>query len=95
MPGNPGGIRRGDSSLLNSLGILGQVADCSACRGILQDGVTGILRGDAGGPSITHHIQCGGGCSGLTLVIGGGRESRQAVQVRTVGMTSKRPLLRR
>ena len=57
MTGNIGGIRRGASIPPHPMGILGQVADVSAHKGILQDIVTGILGGDAGGPSYPHHIK--------------------------------------
>ena len=50
MPVNPGGIRRGASIPPHPTGILVQVADVSARRGILQDRVTGIPGGDVGGP---------------------------------------------
>ena len=49
MPGNPGGIRLGASITPHPTGILVQVVDVSAHRGILQDSVTGIPGGDLGG----------------------------------------------
>ena len=61
MTGNLGGIRHGASIPPHPTGILGQVADGSARRGILRDGVTGIPGGDVGGPYYPHHIQCGDG----------------------------------
>ena len=94
MPVNLGGIQSGASSPPHPTGILGQVVDGSACRGIMWYGVTGIPVVDVGGPSYPHHIQCGGGCSGLTLCSGGGRERRQEVRAQTGGMTPKRLLIR-
>ena len=64
-----------------------------ARRGVLWDRIPGIPGGDAGGPSVPHHIQCGGGCSGPILGSGGGREIGRAGRERTGGKTPKRPLL--
>ena len=93
MPGNTGGIRRGASRPLHPTGILVSVAVGSAHRGLLRDVVPGFPGGDAGGPSIPNHIQCSGGRSGTELGSGDGRARRWEEQVRTGGMTLKRPLL--
>ena len=58
------------------------VADGSAIRGLLRDGIPGIPGGGAGVPSVLHHIQYGGGLSGSTLVIGDGIEIRTGVDSR-------------
>ena len=76
MPGNTGEIRRGASIPSHPPGILAHVVDGSTHRGLLQDGVPGITGSDAGGPSFTHHIKCGGGYSGTTMGRSGGRYSR-------------------
>ena len=67
--------------------------DSSAYRGILQDTVPGIPGGDVGGPSVPHHIQCGGGRSGPTLGSGNGRDSGRAGRAQAGGTTPKCPLL--
>ena len=56
MPGNTGEIRRGASRPSHPPGIVAHVVDGSTHRGILQDGVPGIPGSDAGGPSVTHHV---------------------------------------
>ena len=63
-------------------------------RGLLRDGVPGIPGGDAGGPSVPHHIQCGGGRSGLTLCRSDVIASGWVGQARTGGMAPKHSLLR-
>ena len=73
MPGNTRGIQRGDSSLPHPPGILGLVADGSACRGILRDGVTGFLWDETVRPFVPHHIQFGGESIGVALGSGDGR----------------------
>ena len=75
MPENLVGICHGSLRMPHPLGILVSVADGSARRVILRDGVPGFPGGDTGGPSSTHHIQCDGGRSGLALVSGDGRAS--------------------
>ena len=62
-------------------------------RGILWVVVPVIRGGGVGGPSVPHHIQCGGGRSGPTLGSGGGRESGRSGRVRRAGTTLKRPIL--
>ena len=52
-----------------------------------------IKVGDIGVPAVPHHIQCGGGCSGVALGRGDGRGSRRAGLVRTEGQTPTFPLL--
>ena len=63
-------------------------------RGLLWDGVPGIPGCDPGGPSVPHHIQCGGGRSGSTLGSGDGRVRGRVGQVQTGGMTQNLLLLR-
>ena len=55
----------------------------------------GFRGGDAGGTSVPHHIQCGGGCSSMSLGSGGGRERGREGRARTGGTTPKHPLIRR
>ena len=93
MPGNTVGIWCGASISPHPPGILVSVAGGIPCRGLLLDGVTGIPGGDAGGTSVSHHIQRGGGHSGPTLVIGDGRASGQVERARTGGTKPKHPLL--
>ena len=64
-------------------------------RGLLWDGVPGIPGCDPGGPSVPHHIQCGGGRSVPTLGSSGGRYIERAGQAWTEGTTPKRPIIRR
>ena len=64
MPVNPIWIWHGASIPPHSPDILGLVVDGSSSRWILWKGIPGILGGDAGGPSFSQHIKCGGGRSG-------------------------------
>ena len=94
MPGNPGVKWNGASSPTHPPGIMGKVADVSACRGQLRDAIPGIPGGDAGGPWIPHYIHCGGGWSGTKLGSGGGSKRRRAGRASTGGTTPNLPLLR-
>ena len=55
MPGNTGGIWRGDSIPPHPRGILGSFADGIVHSGLLWDVVPGFLGGDAGGTSPPHY----------------------------------------
>ena len=94
MPVNIGRIQHGDLSPPHPPDILRLIAYGRSSRGLLQDGIPGFQGGDTGGPSISHHIQCAGERSGLTLGIVDFRESGQAGRVRTGRKTPKRPILR-
>ena len=59
LPQHPGGIWSGPSGIPPHQEILGQNHHGGADRRILWHHFQGILRGDPGGPSISHNLQCG------------------------------------
>ena len=74
MPVYPVGTRHGVLGLLHPLHILGQIEDDGLRRQLLWRSVSMFLGGDPGGSVVPHHLQCDGGCSGVSLgITGGGR----------------------
>ena len=73
MPGHPGGIRRGDQIPPPSTKVSGAASDYGAGGRLLQITLMRRDRRDTGVTTVSQHLQCGGGCSGLPLgVLGGG-----------------------
>ena len=62
---------------------------------MIRYGVPGIPGGFVGWRSVLNHIQCGGGCSGLKLSSGDGRESGRSGWSRMGGTTPKCHILHR
>ena len=59
------------------LSILLQSSDGGLYGGILRGVIPRFLEGDPGGPPIPNHLQCGGGSSGTSLdLVGGKRHGR-------------------
>ena len=52
--------------------ILGSAEDGREGGGVLRVGFPGLQGGDSGGPTIPHHLQCGGEYGVKTLVQGDG-----------------------
>ena len=67
MPGHPGGIWRGSQGPPSPLHVLGKASDGGACRGVIRSTLLWGGRHDTGVPTVTHHLQCGGGHSGTPL----------------------------
>ena len=73
MPGHPVGICRGSQGPPLPPQVLGVAPDGGAGGRVLQRTLTRRERHDTVGPTVTHHIQCGGGCVGPPLgVLGSG-----------------------
>ena len=71
--GGGGGPRR-----LITLCILVQSSDGGSYGGILRGVIPRFLGGDPGGPPIPNNLQCGGGRSGTSLdLVGGRRRGRE------------------
>ena len=74
MPGYHGGILRGDQGPLPSLHVLGEAPVGGKYRMVLHRNLLQGERRDEGEPTVNHHLQCGGGRSGMSLGIpDGGR----------------------
>ena len=64
------------------------------CRGDTTGRNFKFWGGDPGGPPIPHHLQCGGGLSGVSLDIVGGKRREEEGQVEKGGDTLRRHFLR-
>ena len=74
MTRNLRGLRPGTLSIPDPPKILGLAEDDGKGGRLIRVGVSGIQGCDAGGPSIPHNMQCGGGCGGTTLGLSDGGE---------------------
>ena len=61
---------------------------------VLHERIQGREGRDTGQPAVTHHLQCGGGCSGLSLGHAGSGGGRDAGGAGAGGQAPSRPLLR-
>ena len=61
--------------------------------GVLWVLLPGLQGGDTEVTAVSHHLQCGGGCSGIVLGQDDGRERGKTGRARTVDQTHKCPLL--
>ena len=82
MPGHHGGIWRGAQGPPPPPQVLGAASDGGVGGVLLQRTLQRRERCDTGGTTITHHIQCGGGCGGLPLGFLGSGTGRGGQQQR-------------
>ena len=62
-----GGIWSGTTGETDASGVLEQIHDGGKGGRVLRDWIQGREGRDTGRPTVTHHLQCGGGCGGPPL----------------------------